>query len=216
MGKKDVLDRLKALFLKNEVLDMKQLLKTISATSRMTAFRYLQELHYLTSYTHMGKYYTLPEVVQFDENGFWYHGDIGFSSHGTLIDTLQWVISTSESGKTSSELDKLFRVRVQNSLQKLLKPNRIRSIKSQKQVLYTSFDHATHQKQLEKRQAIDKKKALPSWIVADVLIEALRSLSATPKIDDVMNRLKKRGSSITYEQVKQVFEEQDLEKKTLD
>lgn len=216
MGKKTVLDKLKTLFRKNKVLNMEQLLKALGVTSGRTVFRYLQELHALTSYTDAGRYYTISEVAQFDGFGFWHHGDIGFSSRGTLINTLQWVISTSESGKTNSELEKIFRIRVQNTLQRLLKPGRIARVKSQKQHLYTSSDPAIGQQQFEKRQEIRDRKKLPAWIVAEVLIETIRSLSNSPKIEDVMKGLKKRGSLITYEQVKQVFEEEDLEKKTSD
>ena len=214
MGKQEIVDKTKAFFLKNKVLDMKQLQKAMDVTSQRTVFRYLKELHCLTSYTHTGQYYTLPEIAQFNEDGFWHYEDIGFSSHGTLMNTLQWIISTSESGKTNSELEKLFKIRVQNSLQKLLKPSKIASVKSQNQVLYTSPDSATCQKQLKKRQSIGNRKKLPPWIVAEVLIEALHSLDNSPKIESVVERLKKRGSLITYEQVKQVFAEGDLEKKT--
>jgi hypothetical protein len=37
-----------------------------------------------------------------------------------------------------------------------------------------------------------------------------------PNIEEIVKRLSKRGSLITQEQVKQVFEENDLEKKTPD
>lgn len=83
---------------------MKQLCKALNAATRVTAFRYLRQLNHLTSYTHNGKYYTLPSIAQFDANGFWYFGDIGFSVHGTLINILTHAITTSEAGKTNAEL----------------------------------------------------------------------------------------------------------------
>jgi len=86
---------------------MNQLFKALNTTSRATVFRYLKQLHHLTSYTHNGKYYTLPEIAQFDRDGFWYYGDVGFSRHGTLMNTLSHVITMSESGKTNFELEKL-------------------------------------------------------------------------------------------------------------
>lgn len=66
MGKKTTLDALKNLFEKQQVLDIHNLYKAINTTSRATVFRYLQDLKHLTSYTHSGKYYTLPEIAQFD------------------------------------------------------------------------------------------------------------------------------------------------------
>jgi len=111
--------------MKRRVLDIKQLYKAIGATSHATVFRYLRELHHLTSYTHKGEYYTLPEIAQFDSNGFWYYGDVGFSAQGTLVDTLAHAIMISESGKTNSELEAHFRVRVQDALHTLLSKNKI-------------------------------------------------------------------------------------------
>ena len=214
MTRKGTLDKLKKLFRKKRVLDMQQLYRMINTTSRVTVFRYLRELEYLTSYTHNGKYYTLPEIAQFDKEGFWYFGEIGFSVHGTLMSTLTHVITMSEAGKTNSELEKHFRTRVQNSLQKLLKPNKIAKATQTKPCLYVSCDSAVSDRQIKKRTEVGERKRLPDWIVGEILVETIRSFPVQPEIDDVMKRLSKRGSLITREQVEQVFEESDLEKKT--
>jgi hypothetical protein len=216
MSKKDVLDHLEVDFCKNKVFDMEQLQKTIHTTSKRTVFRYLQRLHCLTSYTHNGKYYTIPKIAQFDKDGFWHFGDIGFSEHGTLMDTLIHVITTSEAGKTNSELEKHFRTRVQNSLQNLLKPNKIAKASQTKPCLYVSSDPEVSDQQIKKRAKVGSRKRLPNWIVGEILIETIRSFPGQPEIDDVAKRLSKRGSLITHEQVRQVFEENNLEKKTLD
>jgi len=214
MEKKTDISELERLFAGKKVLDIKQLCKALDTQSRITVFRHLKKMEYLTSYTHSGKYYTLPSIAQFDENGFWHHGDIGFSSQGTLMDTLQHVITTSESGKTNSELEKLFQIRVQNSLQKLLKPKKIIVMSSEKPALYISPDPYIGGQQMERRQKVGKKQKLLPWIVAEVLIACIHTLSISPNMEDVMKWLKKRGSSITKEQVAQVFEEEGLEKKT--
>ena len=195
---------------------MEQLKKAIQTTSRRTVFRYLQKLHCLTSYTHNGKYYTIPNIARFDKDGFWYFGDIGFSVHGTLVNTLAHVITMSESGKTNSELEKQFRTRVQNSLQNLLKPNKIAIAVQTKPCLYVNPDPAVSDRQIKKRTEIGSRRRLPEWIVVEILVEIIRSFPIRPEISDVVKRLSKRGSLITLAQVKQVFEENDLEKKTLD
>lgn len=195
---------------------MKQLYKAINTMSRVTVFRYLRELDYLTSYTHNGKHYTIPEIAQFDKDGFWYFEDIGFSVHGTLMNTLTHAITMSEAGKTNSELEKHFRTRVQNSLQILLKPNKIAKATQAKPCLYVSPDSAVSARQIQKRAEIGSRRRLPDWIIAEILVETIRSFPVQPKIDDVVKRLSKRGSLITYDQVKQVFEENSLKKKTLD
>ncbi len=216
MSKKQTLDDLRMLFDKQRVLEMDQLCSVINTTSRVTVFRYLRELKHLTSYTHNGKYYTVPEIAQFDDDGFWHFGDIGFSSHGTLMNTLNHIITMSEPGKTNSELEKHFRTRVQNSLQNLLKLKKIAKATQTKPCLYVSSDPTVSELQIQKRKQVGNRKRQPIWIICEVLVETIRSFPMQPQIDDVVQRFSKRGSSITYDQVKQVFEENDLEKKTLD
>jgi hypothetical protein len=216
LSKKETLEYLKGLFLKHHVLDMNQLYKAIKTTSHATVFRYLCELHHLTSYTHNGKYYTLPEIAQFDPSGFWYYGDIGFSSHGTLINTLAHVIAVSESGKTNSELEAHFRTRVQDALRTLLNTNKIARTKPSNRHLYVSSDPDISDRQIKKRMKVGGRKRLPDWIVGEILVETIRSFPTQPQIDDIVKRLTKKGSLITKEQVEQVFEEHNLEKKTQD
>jgi hypothetical protein len=216
MREKNNIAMLQALFKKQKVLDMTQLCKALGSSSRVTAFRYLQKMNHLTSYTHDGKYYTIPEIVQFDPNGFWYYDDIGFSSRGTLVDTLAYFITMSESGKTNAELEMHFRTRVQNALRTLLNTAKIARIKPTNRHLYVNPDPIISSRQIQQRVKIGNKKKLPDWIVVEILVETIRSFPMDPAIDIVVNRLSKRRSLITYEQVKQVFEENDLEKKTLD
>jgi hypothetical protein len=60
--------RLVKLFHRHRVMDMKSLMKA-TERARRSLFRDLSELNYLSSYTHAGRYYTLPDLPQFDENG---------------------------------------------------------------------------------------------------------------------------------------------------
>jgi len=214
LSKKETLEYLKSLFLKHRVLDMKQLYKAIDTTSHATVFRYLCELHHLTSYTHNGKYYTLPEIAQFDPNGFWYYGDIGFSSQGTLVSTLAHVIAGSESGKTNSELEAHFRTRVQDALRTLLNTHKIVRTRPADRYLYVSSDPDISDRQIKKRMKVGGRKRLPDWVVGEILVETIRSFPRQPEVEEVVKRLSKRGSLITHEQVTQVFEENHLQKKT--
>ncbi len=210
------MDALQQAFKKDRVLDMQALQIAIGSSAPATIHRYLKQIDYFTSYTHNGKYYTIPDIAQFDENGFWYYGDIGFSVRGTLIDTLAYVIKISKSGQTNSELEKYFRMRIQESLRTLLKSNKIARKKIDNHNLYVNPDPSKGQQQIEKRQKVGNRKKLPLWIVAEILMACVHTLSISPDIEHVMKYLKKRGSSITREQVEQAFEEENLEKKTLD
>jgi hypothetical protein len=130
---------------------MPQVYSALSTMSRATGFRYLRELHHLTSYTHNGKYYTLPLIAQFDFNGFWYFGDVGFSVHGTLIDTVHQVITQSVAGKYNSELEKHCRVKIQAALRSLLYSKKITRLKLNKKYLYVHADPSISDRQIKKR-----------------------------------------------------------------
>ena len=47
--------------------------------SRRTAFRRLKDLAARNSYSHRGGFYTLDELVDFDELGLWSFADVRFS-----------------------------------------------------------------------------------------------------------------------------------------
>jgi hypothetical protein len=142
---------LKKLFNNKTVLDMHQVCMAVSTVSRTTGFRYLRELHHLTSYTHNGKYYTLQEIAQFDSNGFWYFENIGFSIHGTLIDTLHHAIIQSAAGKSNSELEKHCGTRIQAALRTLLNFKRIARVRLEKRYLYVNVDPSAGDRQIRKR-----------------------------------------------------------------
>jgi arginine repressor len=60
------LENIKKLFENKSILSMSELQAALGTESSRTVFRYLKKLNYITSYTHAGKYYSLPEVAQFD------------------------------------------------------------------------------------------------------------------------------------------------------
>jgi hypothetical protein len=212
----NTLEILKELFMKKKVLTINEVICAIQTTTRMTAYKYMKSLGYLSSYTHSGRYYTLKNIPEFDKDGLWYFGDIGFSKHGTLMETILHLINHSTSGKTNSDLEKQQRVYVQNALLSLVKDKKISREQQDGVYVYFSADLETSRRQMKKRNEKGCRKRLPEWIVAEILIEIIRSLAGMPDLDEVAMRLSKRGSLITRAQVEQVFEEHDLKKKTLD
>jgi hypothetical protein len=81
--------------------ELKQVLGTLAT---MTVFRKLKALGYRTSLSHRGKYYTLADIPQFDEQGLWSHRSVWFSQDGTLLATAQRFVEEASAGLTASEL----------------------------------------------------------------------------------------------------------------
>lgn len=216
MQKTATLEQLKKLFLKKRVLEIHDVIAAVNATSRMTAYRYLKKLDYISSYTHARQFYTLRDIPKFDSDGLWHFGEVGFSKHGTLLETVMHLVHHSKSGRTNADLEKQHRVYVQNVLLGLIRNKKIYREEKNGVYVYFSADPETGRNQRKNRNKTGGKNQLPVWIVIEVLVETVRSLTRVPNINEVMERLSKRGSSITLDQVRQVFEEHDLEKKTLD
>ena len=91
-------EKLRRKLLKTKVMMMNEMKQCLGTETDITVYRKLKELSYLRSYSHNGKHYTLPEIAKFDTLGLWKRKSIYFSKFGTLIDTLENIITTSEMG----------------------------------------------------------------------------------------------------------------------
>lgn len=212
----DKRDSLREQFKKRRVLEISEIMRLLATTSRSTAYRHLMQLNYLSSYSHNGKFYILRELAKFDKEGFYRLGDIGFSKHGTLADTIAYIVENSETGKTSSELEHQFRIRVKNALLNLVKTKQISREKWEGKVfVYLSAERSNGQQQLKKRRG-ESRRTLPEWVVFEVLVEIIRASTEVVHSRIIASRLFKRGSPISQIQVQQVLETYDLEKKTPD
>ena len=78
MIRKSDIHRLRGLFAKRLIATMDMLKKTVGTVADLTVFRKLRELDYCTSYSHRGRFYTLRELAEFDENGLWWIRSVGF------------------------------------------------------------------------------------------------------------------------------------------
>ncbi len=59
------------LFIRKKIITIDDIKNGLGVTVKMTIFRKLKELSYITSYSHAGKYYTLNEIAKYNENGIW-------------------------------------------------------------------------------------------------------------------------------------------------
>ena len=59
------------LFHRQTVASLPEVMAALGTRARRTAFRKLKELPYRTSYSHRGGYYTLEELIDFDQHGLW-------------------------------------------------------------------------------------------------------------------------------------------------
>ena len=204
------------LFRRHMIADLNMLYQTLETRSRMSVFRRLQKLGYLSSYTHAGRYYTLANIPHFDRYGLWFHQEVGFSKFVTLRNAIIASVNSSSAGMTHAELYNLLRVRVQDTLLNLVRTEQIKRTKDKGLYIYMNADISRADKQLSQRRAyVQKTQPLPTAIVIEVLVEAIHAIGkqVTPAV--VVARLKARGVTTSIEQVNSVFAEYgiNIEKK---
>ncbi len=206
---------------KRRVVTMSDLCEVIGSSSRMTVFRRLREIEYVSSYTHAGRYYTLYDIARFDSDGIWFYDDIGFSQNGSLKNTVTYLVHKGDVGKFHSDLERQLRVRVHNVLLDLVKSKQIKRIKFESQYLYLSTDKPRSTKQIEQRDKLSMQvRRIPVFIsesmVIEILAEVIRQSKRHPRANQVASALAMRGLPIAENDVKTVFDHYDIEKKISD
>ena len=96
------------MFRKKYIANLDELFRVLDTQSRMSVFRRLKPLGYLSSFTDAGCYYTLHDIPKFDPLGLWFYQGVGFSRAGTLKSTVIDIVNLSETGKTPTEFRKDF------------------------------------------------------------------------------------------------------------
>ena len=201
---------------RKKVADMKELRQMLSGRSKRSVFRDLGDVGYRTSYTHVGRYFTLEDIPVFDDQGLWFHQDIGFSYAGTLKQTTVMQVEQTPEGRTHGELSSLLRVRVHNTLLGLVREGRITRERIGSVYLYVSADPERAAQQVTERRELSALLAkmlrvLTDEEVVEVLVEALRAAPMIPTADQVARRLVARGVQLEPHHVEQVYEAHGLE-----
>jgi hypothetical protein len=221
MPKINAQKKVENLLRKRRVVTISELCEVIGSSSRMTVFRRLCQIEYVTSYTHAGRYYTLYDIARFDSDGIWFYDDIGFSQNGSLKNTVTYLVHGSDAGKFHFDLERQLRVRVHNVLLDLVQSKQIERIKFEGQYLYLSSDKDQSTKQIEQRDQLSMQaRRLPVFIsepmIIEILAEVIRQSKRHPRADQVAAALTIRGLPIAQKDVMTVFDQYDIEKKIAD
>jgi len=135
-----------------QIATIDELRNALGTTVDSTVFRKLQELAYRTSYSHRGSYYTLDEIARFDDRGLWSFRSVWFSRHGTLVSTVEAMVTESDAGYFASELEDVLHVPVKVPLLKLVRDRRLARAKTLGSFLYLSIDSSRRKQQMAGRQ----------------------------------------------------------------
>jgi hypothetical protein len=192
-----------------------ELQRTLDVSGR-TVFRVLARMGYLSSYSHAGKYYTLARTPSFNADGLWEHSGVLFSSHGTLRNTVVYLVNKARAGHTHPELQDRLRLRVYDTLHDLVAAGEIGRAEIEHFYLYVSAGPTAAEAQIAARQRLIAEPPPPGPLPdAAVVIEVLLAVIHSPKPDvaTVAALMRAQGKAITPEQIEAVWAHYELGKK---
>jgi len=188
--------------------------------TRSTAFRYLRDDRFLTSINHKGRYHIETTGINFNHDGLFSRDGKIFSRHGNLLQTVAALISTSSEGMRASEVTLLTGTNVYTQCQSLFRDNLISRKKEGRGYCYFSADSASRAKQLSARKSkkpSDIDSVLKNESVASLhdVIKILVLYASNPTFSPkrIALSLTRRGTRVTTERVRFVFERYGLAKK---
>jgi hypothetical protein len=208
-------DALNALFKHKRVARLSELRKALRVRSRTTVFFALKRVGYYSSYSHAGRYYTLADIPRFDDHGLWSHGEVRFSKHGTLRDTVVALVQQAPGGHSHEQLQVILGVRVHDTLRHLFAADLLGRERLGAVFVYLSADGERAAEQLRYREETDRAIAEMLRVATDeevveVLVEALKEAPEIPVPELVARRLVARGIRLEPHHVVQVYEEHGL------
>ena len=134
-----------------KIMKIDKLKSILRTDSRMTVFRKLSMLNYISSYSHSGKYYSLRRIARYNKYGIWTYKSALFSKNGTLKKTIEFLINRATKGCSASELSSILKVKVEDTLLELVK-NRI-IIRKKLSAIYIYYSKAP---KLRKKQELTR------------------------------------------------------------
>jgi hypothetical protein len=166
------ISHLKKIFSIEKVLTLESVRGLLANPSKRTAIRKLNITGCRASYSHAGKYYTIDEYASYNKYGLWSFENIHFSRHGTLIETIPYLINHSKEGYFARELNELLHVRVHNPLAKLFTHKRV--VREQIGGEYLYLSPISPAKQLENRHQSIQLRIDQSCYAAEDIPETIQ------------------------------------------
>lgn len=160
------LKAIKRFFDQNKIATLDQLQKALGNPSRCTVFRKLDELQYMSSYSHRGKYYTLKSIARFDNQGLWNFSSVWFSRFGNLLQTSEALVHRSDAGYSAAELKDILEVKTKHALTQLVREGRLQRETFDSVYVYFSDEKDVASRQIKARKSF-LQQSPASLIVAN-------------------------------------------------
>lgn len=201
---------LKFLHLRKAVT-MAELILHLHCSSR-TVQRRLTEWRAINSYNQNGRYYTLPDIPKFDNNGLWCYQGAFFSRFGNLPQTVVQLARNSQVGLTATELGELLGLRPSSFLWSFRNHPGLKREKHQGHYVYFSSEPGRCAEQRQRRSMISKTKRLPSEFEAiALLVEKIKYPELS--VEELSRRLRRKKLRVEPDMIRDFFVRHGVEVK---
>ena len=194
-------------FRRRKVFTIEQLAERLDASKR-TAQRRLHQWRALSSLNHNARYYTLPDVPEFDSDGLWRCRQVLFSKYGTLARTVVALVTRSPHGLSAAELTERLGMNGHSFLSQLAAHPELHRHKFGGRFVYFAAE-ATLRAEQRSRRTLAPNALLPRAPAAvAILVERIKQ----PELDAeaLAARVRRGGHRVEADEVRALFEHHGL------
>lgn len=198
-------------FRRRKIFTIEELADRLAASKR-TAQRRLQQWRALSSLNHNARYYTLPDVPEFDSHGLWRYRQVLFSQYGTLARTVVALVTQSPQGLSAAELTERLGMNGHSFLSQLAAHPELRRHKFGGRFVYFAAEATLCAEQQRARRTLAPKALLPRAPAAvAILVERIKQ----PELDveALAARVRRGGHRVEAAEVRALFEHHGLVEK---
>jgi len=190
-------------FRRRKVMKLEEVAELVQSSIH-TARRRLKQWQAHTSYNQNGRYYTLPDVPEFDADGLWHWRGIFFSRYGNLKQTVVELIRHSSAGLDAGEMKSLLGLDPRSFLSSFADHPQIKREKSQGRFVYYCADRSVYSGQHQRRSVLSAQGRQPTAFEAiAILVEKIKHPALSNQA--LSRRLKKQKLSVEPETIKNLF-----------
>lgn len=193
ISKKEIVE----IFMEKKVLTLSEV-TDIFGCPKYTAKYYVKKCGAVTSFNKNAKYYSLSEIIEFDENGLWEYKSIRFSKYGTLKGTIIGIVKNSACGLSAAEISELLKSSPHSMFAALVEEDKLQRYKIGGCYIYFSKDEERCSTQLLKRK--ERNEQHSAKVVSDALgVLSLVEFIQNPglNLQEISMRLSRKGVKIT-------------------
>jgi len=203
-------------FARLKIITIDQLINLLQC-SVITVRRRLKKWNTYTSINQNGRFYTLPQTPDFNENGLWRYESILFSKHGNLKQTIIALIRQSQTGLSAGEIAQLVDLSPSSSFFTAIhKTPGISREKYQSRFVYFSDSPERYHRQ--KQERILSRSGSADWPTDAQAVVILVELIKHPgtDIEQLASKVARRGWRVEPFIIEAFLRRHDLLKKTPD